>query len=57
MGPAEEDHPILRRDDKFAKEVFAVFKDGKREKIRDKVMDPNLSLALKCPESLWVELT
>ena len=34
----------------FAKEVFAVFKDGNREKIREKVMDPNLSLALKCPE-------
>ena len=52
MGPdAEEDHPFLKRDEEFAKDVFAVFKDGNREKIREKVMDPNLSLALKCPES------
>ena len=51
MGPPiEEDHPILRRDEEFAKDVFAVFKDGNREKIREKIMDPNLSLALRCPE-------
>ena len=51
MGPpTEEDHPILKRDEEFAKGVFAVFKDGNREKIREKIMDPNLSLALRCPE-------
>jgi len=50
MGPAEEDFPTLKRDEEFAKEVFGVFKDGNREKIRETILDPRLSLALKCPE-------
>ena len=50
MGPTEEDFPVLKRDEEFAKEVFGVFKDGSREKIREKILDPRLSLALKCPE-------
>jgi len=50
MGPAEEDFPTLKRDEEFAKDVFGVFKDGSREKIREKILDRRLSLALKCPE-------
>ena len=50
MGPAEEEIPTLKRDEEFAKEVFGVFKGRNREKIREKILDPKLSLALKCPE-------
>ena len=50
MGPAEEEIPTLKRDEEFAKDVFAVFKGGNREQIREKILDPRVSLALKCPE-------
>ena len=52
MGPAEEEIPTLKlkRDEDFAKDVFSVFKVGNREQIRKKILDPRVSLALKCPE-------
>ena len=50
MTSSEEGHPMLKRDTKFCQEVFGVFEKGTRDDIQEKILDPRVSLALKCPE-------
>ena len=40
MGPGEEEIATLKRDEEFAKDVFAVYKGGNREQTRRASLDP-----------------
>ena len=41
---------MLKRNEKFTNKVFGVFEKDNRDQIREKILDPRVSLALKCPE-------